>query len=78
MLSDSPNVVFSNVPSLVPLTKPDKEVADGIRADLAPILEQACEVLNRARAAGMVTNWSIAPDQFGRLRLTEISVMKPL
>jgi hypothetical protein len=68
----------SNVASLVPNTRPDKELADGFKADLVPILEQACAVLNRARAVGMLANWSLIPDQFGRVRVGEVTVVKPL
>lgn len=67
-----------SVTKLIP-TRPDSEIAAEIRAQLVPILAQACEVIDAARRAhGLVINFSIAPDNFGRIRCQEIVVTRPL
>ena len=57
---------------------PDTVKAENYRLELRPILEQAAEVLNRAKADGLVISFSINPDQYGRYRVTEIGIVKPL
>lgn len=56
----------------------DKDKAEAIRAEIRPILEQACAIIQRAKGDGLVVGFSLAPDQFGIQRVGDISVTKPL
>lgn len=56
----------------------DAFVADELREEVAPHLAAICAAMNKARAAGLVLNFNIAPDQYGRFRAPEVSIVKPL
>jgi len=56
----------------------DATKADSYRAELRPILEQAGKIMDRAKADGLVVSWNLSPDQYGRMRVADISVVKPL
>lgn len=67
----------SNIATLVPM-KTDADLAAAFRAELAPLMDQVCDILNRARKEGLILNFNVAPDQFGRVRVAEVSVVRPL
>lgn len=58
--------------------KPDVVLAAEFRAELTPHLNKAAEIIDRARLAGISINFNIAADNFGRISLREINVVKPL
>lgn len=53
-------------------------VAQELRDEIAPHLTAICQIMDKARAAGFTLNFNIAPDQFGRHRAPEVSIVKPL
>lgn len=53
-------------------------IAQELRDEIAPLLVDICRVMAKARAAGLTLNFNIAPDQFGRHRAPEVSIVKPL
>lgn len=66
--------ILSNVEAL----RTDAAIAQELRDEVAPHLSAICRAMNKARAAGLVLNFNIAPDQYGRFRSPEISIVKPL
>ena len=62
----------------VPTRPSEKEIAEGLRAELRPVLEAAAAIQQRARAHGLEVGWNIGTDQFGRIQVGPISVTKPL
>lgn len=71
-MSDQP------VASLV-TTKSDVELAKAYRDRLAPLLEQACEVVTEARRNhGLHIGFNLTPDGFGRQTVQNFSVTKSL
>lgn len=60
------------------LRKTDEEWAAEIRADLHGPLSAICEVMNKAKATGIVVNFAIGQDQYGRFRPPDISIVRPL
>jgi hypothetical protein len=63
--------------SLVP-SKTDAEMAQEIRAELRPLLEQIASIMGRARKSGMNIGWAIGWDNYGRAVINQIDVNKPL
>ncbi len=63
--------------SIVP-GKTDVDLAASYRAELTRALSPIAEILDRAKADGLSISFSVAPDQYGRFVLKEISVVKPL
>ena len=66
-----------DIATLVPC-KSDADLATEYRAELAPILEQVCDIFSRARKDGIILNFNISADQYGRMRVNEVSAVKPL
>lgn len=58
--------------------KTDAQRAEEYRAELLPLLQQVCEVLDRSRRDGLVVSFSLAPDQYGRQTSGPIGVVRPL
>lgn len=56
----------------------DTAIAAEIRAELRPILEQAAVVMNKARARGLIVNFAIGLDAYGRHAVNSIDVVRPL
>lgn len=72
------HTMSESVTKLTP-TKPDSEIAAELRAELSPLLAQASGIIDAARRThGLVVNFSIGPDNFGRIRCQEIVVTRPL
>lgn len=66
-------------PDVVTVLRTDAFIAQELRDELAPLLDQVCIVMTKAKASGMQLAWSIQPDSFGRrFRVVEISIVKPL
>lgn len=60
------------------LRKSDAEVAADIKAGAGAMLAPICALMDEARADGLVLNFQIGVDGFGRSRVVDISVVKPL
>ena len=56
----------------------ESDRAQDYRNELRPLLEQACEIITRARREGMIIGFNLAPDAFGIQRVGNIDVTKPL
>ena len=67
-------------PTVTEFPKPltDAEKAEVYRAELKPLLDQICALFDRARKDGLVVNFNISPDAYGRSQPTGVSVVKPL
>jgi hypothetical protein len=58
--------------------KSDAEAAAEIRAEAGDALKRLCDIMDRAKAAGLAVTFRIGPDQFGRNVVQEIAVVRPL
>jgi hypothetical protein len=56
----------------------DAALAAEVRADMLPLLEQICVILNRARAHGLMIGFNCNVDQYGRHRPSMVDVQRPL
>lgn len=70
---DDTGAVLHVVPS-----KTDEDLAREVREELRPLLEDACEVMNRAIAHGLDVTFMVNRDQHGRMRIASITVVRPL
>lgn len=59
-------------------TMTDIQKADAYRKELAAALLPVCEILDRSRKDGLVIQYNIAPDEYGRVRVPFINITKPL
>ncbi len=67
-----------NTPANVETLRTEAQKAADYRAEIMPILDQACEIISRARKEGLIIGFNISPDQYGRSRVAEITIVKPL
>lgn len=58
--------------------KSDAEKAAAYRERLRPLLQQVADVITEARREGLIVNFNIAPDEFGRAQVGNIGVTRPL
>lgn len=58
-------------------SKNDFEKASDYRAEIMPLLDQVCAVLNRSKQDGLIINVSLPNDVFGRY-IPQISIVKPI
>lgn len=58
--------------------KTDIQRAEEYRAELLPLLQKVCEVLDRSRRDGLVVSFNLTPDQYGRQAAGPIGVVRPL
>lgn len=56
----------------------DKDRAEQLRAQLRPLLDQACELITTARREGLVITFNLGPDQYGIQRVAALDILKPL
>lgn len=56
----------------------EKQKADDYRTQIVAALADACEIMNRARADGLVISFNLGPDQYGRTSVQNLGVVKPL
>jgi hypothetical protein len=56
----------------------DAALAAELKAELLPLLTQACAIMNRGRERGLIVNMTLAPNQYGRIALADLSVLKTL
>jgi len=57
--------------------KTDYDRGLAYRAEILPLLDQVCEVLNRAKSDGLIINVGMPVDQFGRY-FPQTSIVKPI
>ena len=60
------------------LGKTDIELAADYRAELRPLLELVCAIMENARKRGLKIGFNIAPDLYGRQVVQFIDVTRPL
>lgn len=56
----------------------DEERGAMIRAELRPVLEQACDIITKARRDGINIGFNLGPDQFGVQRITSLDLFKAI
>lgn len=56
----------------------DADVAQNIRDEIRPVLEQLAAILNRGKAHGLIVSFTMQQDQYGRATVTEPSIVRPL
>ena len=61
-----------------PLPPTAAQRAEAYREECRPLLEELAQIIQRARADGLIIGFNVAPDQYGRMKVGEISVTKPL
>ena len=71
-MSDA-DLVLSVVPA-----KNDRDIAADLRKRAETLLAPMVELMNEAAREGMQMGWAIQRDQFGKFRLVEFSIVKPL
>ncbi len=58
--------------------KPDTVLASEFRKELEPVLAKAAEIIDRARASGLSISFNVSADNFGRIVVKDIAIVKPL
>lgn len=58
--------------------KTDADLAIELRAEMRPHLDELCKIITRASQMGLMVNFAIGKDQFGRTICPEIAVVRPL
>lgn len=65
--------------SELPPNKTDAEKAKAYREEIRPLLEQVGAIVERARRTdGLIIQFSMGADSFGREQVTGLNVTKPL
>ena len=58
--------------------RPDKEIADDIRARLNEALDAVLEIMREGDQAGLQVGFSIGRDQYGKQIVTALTIVRPL
>lgn len=66
-----------DIPRLI-TTRSDRELADDLRRRLVESFGPVIEVMEEASHYGLNVGFSINRDGFGRFRLSDIAIVKPL
>ena len=56
----------------------DVAIAAEARSELMPHMEAACVIFNRVRSYGLIASFNIGPDQYGRVKINSIDIVRPL
>ena len=56
----------------------DADLAAEIRAELNAALAPVALILDRARQNGLTVSFGVNPDQYGRFRISDIGIVRPL
>ncbi len=59
-------------------SRPDKEIADDIRARLNEALDAVLEIMREGDQAGLQVGFSIGRDQYGKQIVTALTIVRPL
>lgn len=65
-------------PDNVHQLRTDAVTAADLRARATPLLNQLCELVDEARAAGLNLGFGIGQDNFGRTIINQLNIVKPL
>ena len=65
-------------PIMIPAGVTDAQKAIDFRAEIMPLLEQACQIITRARREGLTIGFSLGPDQNGIQRVQMFDITKSL
>jgi hypothetical protein len=57
--------------------KTDKEIAEGLRRDLAVPIAELCRLIDQAKLDGILVSFTISPDLFGR-STSALNIVKAL
>jgi hypothetical protein len=41
-------------------------------------LQELCDIINKAKSYGLVVSFNLSPDAYGRTRVADLSIVKPL
>jgi len=58
--------------------KSDKDIADDLRERMIPALQVLCDLMREADFSGMQTSFNIARDQYGKLCVQALNIVKVL
>lgn len=58
--------------------KTDAEMAAAIRAEISPVLQQICDIMNAADKHDLTLGFNISRDSSGRHRVLDLKVTKVL
>ena len=56
----------------------DAVLAQAIRDEITPLLEQICTICTKARKDGLTVGFNLGFDEYGRQRITSLNITKPL
>jgi hypothetical protein len=59
-------------------TQSDADLAADLRKRLEAVLQQAVELINEGNRHGLQVGFAVNRDQFGRNRVAEITIYRPL
>ncbi len=76
VLSDDPSVYSQ--PAYLTRVVTDTDKARDIRAKMMPLLDELLIIMNDAKNAGLIISFNIGQDQWGRVKLTDINIVRPL
>ncbi len=65
-------------PLVLVTTKTDAQLAQELRDELTPLLQQVGTIMQRARNAGLTVGFNVTADQHGRFDIREINIVRPL
>ena len=66
----------ADVPTLVPATRPDAEVAAGLKQKVTERLTGLCEVIDEAKVRGFKVGFTLGTDWSGRSTITSLTIFK--
>lgn len=56
----------------------DAVMAQDIRETLEPLVTKICQIMDDAKRHGLIVSFNIASDQYGRTKVVEINIVRPL
>lgn len=68
---------LEHVPYIVP-GMPDAELAAQVRRRVADKLSELVPILQAASDEGLIVNFNVGPNQYGRIAVIAINIVKPL
>jgi hypothetical protein len=57
---------FDNPRPILSAVRTDADIANDLRAEIAPHLVEVCKILDKARSAGLKIDFQLVQDAFGR------------
>lgn len=65
----------NNITTLVP-TKSDKEFAEELKKEIVDTFSDLLKVLDKAKANNFDVRFSISPNAFGKMHISELTIFK--